>query len=122
MRLQSIHQYLPVGPVKLLLVEFFLWKTLLLAVALLSQGPGYDTSTDILFSGKNGHVDNASLFTALGLVRKLTRWDAVYFVKAAQRGYLFEQEWAFGKGFTWLVSRASNSKVGSSANTNYLSN
>jgi phosphatidylinositol glycan class V len=38
------------------------------------------------------------------IIGKLTRWDAIYFFKAAHRGYLFEQEWAFGWGFTRVIA------------------
>jgi hypothetical protein len=38
------------------------------------------------------------------LLQTLTRWDAIYFASIAERGYVFEQEWAFGWGFTRLLS------------------
>jgi phosphatidylinositol glycan class V len=37
------------------------------------------------------------------LSTKLTRWDAIYFTKIASRDYLYEQDWAFGWGFTRLI-------------------
>lgn len=50
------------------------------------------------------------------LVTRFNSWDAIYFVSAAKRGYVYEQEWAFGTGlvvsvrgvlggkFLWLFS------------------
>ncbi|KAF3761275.1 family 76 glycosyltransferase [Cryphonectria parasitica EP155] len=35
---------------------------------------------------------------------RLTSWDAIYFIKAAERGYLFEQEWAFGPALPTCIS------------------
>ncbi|KAL1902120.1 ER membrane glycoprotein subunit of the GPI transamidase complex-like protein [Ceratocystis pirilliformis] len=101
---------------------FTLWKTLLLLIAFGSAiGPSYDTSTEILFdSAAANHVPendgDAPLHSTIALlfdskpslfrtlVIRLTRWDALYFVKAAQRGRLYEQEWAFGIGQPALVS------------------
>jgi len=66
---------------------FVAWKSLILFIAWLAPGQGYDTSTSLLF-GAN----------------RLVRWDAIYFVQKAQRGDVFEQEWAFGKGLSTLLS------------------
>ena len=66
---------------------FVAWKSLILLIAWLAPGQGYDTSTSLLF-GAN----------------RLVRWDAIYFVQKAQRGDVFEQEWAFGKGLSTLLS------------------
>ena len=74
-----------------LLIIFILWKALLLSIACLSP-TSYDSSTEILF----GHDSSIPL-----VVRKLTRWDAIYFMHIAERGYVYEQEWAFG----WLHTR-----------------
>ena len=71
-----------------LLLYFVLWKTLLFLIAIVSPGPGYDTSTTLLNSTSNG------------LSHKFVRWDAIYFTEIARRGYVFEQEWAFGWGYT----------------------
>lgn len=93
-----------------LTILFGTYKIILLVIALLSPGPGYDTSTVLQLRNASGKsedeiqgVDFVSLFTRQ-LAIKLTRWDALYYTKIADRGYLFEQEWAFGFGFTRLVA------------------
>lgn len=74
-----------------LTIVFVLWKLLLFVVAIASPGDGYDTSTTLLSPTKPG------------LVGKFVRWDAIYFTRIAQRNYVFEQEWAFGWGYTRLL-------------------
>ena len=82
----SFHSY----PRVLLLSTFLLWKALLLTIV--SSSPGsYDSSTELLFKDDPG---------APLIVRKLVKWDAIYFIRLAERGYVYEQEWAFGWGFT----------------------
>src|SRR2546421_67376 len=70
-------------------------------VALFSPGIGYDTSTNLLLHD----LPNKARWPRLShlLCKKLARWDAIYFAKIAERGYLFEQEWAFSRVFAWLV-------------------
>lgn len=83
-----------------LIAVFVAWKALLLLVALGSAiGPAYDTSTTL-------QLQQASAFdeSALDLGTRLTRWDAIYFIENARRGYLFEQEWAFGAGLPTLIA------------------
>jgi phosphatidylinositol glycan class V len=96
-------------PIRTLILSFLAWKTLLLVIAAASPGPGYDTSASLL----SGSSDNPAgeLPAALHyLVGKLTKWDAIYFVKSANRGYLFEQEWAFGWGFSRVIALCTSSK------------
>lgn len=91
---------------RLLVQLFVLWKALLLLVACASPGPGYDTSTKVLFSAistTGGANDELPVWLTY-LPSKLVRWDAFYFVPIAQRGYVHEQEWAFGWGFSKLIS------------------
>jgi phosphatidylinositol glycan class V len=99
-----------------LTVLFLAWKVILLTIALVSPGPGYDTSTKLLFKGHGiqdvelplrevysdspSHAPTPGLPFLVGrLLQALTRWDAIFFVSVAERGYNFEQEWAFGWGF-----------------------
>lgn len=96
-------------PRKSLVLLFGVWKLVLLLAALSSPGAGYDTSTSILFRryGLTAEQhEQAPIYHRLcgDLARKLVRWDAVYFVEIANRGYVFEQEWAFARGFTSLVN------------------
>lgn len=70
---------------------FIAWKALLLIVVGAAPGIGYDTST-----------------THLPSTNKLIRWDAIYLVQTAQRGRIFEQEWAFGVGQSTIISMLSS--------------
>ncbi len=88
-----------------LVLCLLVWKLLLLSIALVSPGAGYDTSTTLLQS------DNklANLTSNFGLVftlklESLVRWDAIYYTQIAQNGYIWEQEWAFGWGFTRFIA------------------
>lgn len=92
-------------PLQSVIIVFLLWKALLLAIAILAPGPGYDTSTTLIqpYAAAEGH-QLKSYLTLGNIANKLTRWDAIYFTKVAHRGYLFEQEWAFnGAGWTRLI-------------------
>ena len=60
-------------------------------------GPGYDTSTTLLSN------DTAAAWP-IAYLQNLVRWDSLYFVHAAKNGYVFEQEWAFGYGYTGLLA------------------
>jgi phosphatidylinositol glycan class V len=88
--------------VRTLTCLFVLWKLLLLCIAYASPGPGYDTSTTLLFARAQPALSENTLLEdfAKRLVSKLVRWDALYFVSVAQRGYVYEQEWAWGWGYT----------------------
>jgi hypothetical protein len=114
-----------------LLGFFAAWKTLLLAVVLLGpgcdrRGAGYDTSTRLLLGPapaapvrlsavavadgiRPAAPASAARRLARGLGERLalraTRWDAVYFTRAAVGGARTEQEWAFGWGFSALLAR-----------------
>lgn len=92
-------------------VLFWSWKLILLVVAVASPGPGYDTSTSILFDlYPPGSSASWQTFMVTRLIAKLTRWDAIYFATSSERGHLFEQEWAFSRALsqkTSLVARGS---------------
>jgi len=88
----------PRNYVRELVIYFLAWKMLLLAVAYVSPGVGYDTSTDLLFD-----QDSAEKYTTLDkLVLSLTRWDGIYFASSSFRGHQYEQAWAF----SWVLSRS----------------
>jgi len=95
-------------PKRSLVYLFVSWKALLLLLALFSPGPGYDTSTTIILPPSELTQLSAVHHYISPLVNiaseKLTRWDAIYYAKISQRGYLSEQEWAFGWGYTRSVS------------------
>jgi phosphatidylinositol glycan class V len=95
-------------PYRTLLASFAAWKLFLFAIVLGSTlvGDAYDTSAGLLLQGlEDGDGDDAAGLTGLGsaLVARLSSWDAIYYVSAARRGYLFEQEWAFGAGLPFVV-------------------
>ncbi|GAD94438.1 DUF409 domain protein [Paecilomyces variotii No. 5] len=95
-----------VHPVKSLTAIFWTWKLLLFLVITLSPGPGYDTCTTLL-PRNSDTSDPAGNFGYAGLpaiLLRFVRWDSIYFLRVAERGYLFEQEWAWGYGYTKLLS------------------
>jgi len=94
------------NPIQSLSLVFILWKTLLFIVAFLSPGPGYDTSTNLLFHDESLNTidNNWSAVVASHIVSRLVRWDAIYFVQTSHREYVHEQEYAFGMGFSQSVS------------------
>ncbi|RYP50853.1 hypothetical protein DL768_003688 [Monosporascus sp. mg162] len=95
-------------PVQSLVVTFASWKALLLAIVIGSSvGPAYDTSSTLI-----SPVISSPNESAFGVATKLTRWDAIYFVQAARRGYLFEQEWAFSGGLPTVISFITNVLIG----------
>ena len=89
-----------------LIALFISWKLVLLFIAIASPGLGYDTSTFLLPSQSSLGINSEIKFKdpSKHIINKFVRWDAIYFTQIAQRGYLFEQEWAFGWGFTRLVN------------------
>lgn len=111
-------------PVQTLLLCFAAWKSLLLFIALFSPGRGYDTSTSLVLAPQPGHHHGLSghpettdrdhigplPLSLYHVANKLTRWDAIYFTQVATRGYRFEQEWAFGWGFTRLIAFVTSCK------------
>ncbi|KKZ66117.1 hypothetical protein EMCG_01153 [[Emmonsia] crescens] len=114
-RWQWIYSTLLSHPLSGLSVLFVLWKLLLLLAIVASPGPGYDTSTTLLPSTASQNAINPLLGVRAVVgsgwwasLLKFVRWDAIYFVSIAQRGYLFEQEWAFGYGYTKLLSNLSS--------------
>jgi phosphatidylinositol glycan class V len=115
---QSSHAAALRHPIRTLIVCWAAWKALLLLVALSTPGRGYDSSTSLVLAHAHAHAhahrplpQPGPLPAALhAIASKLTRWDAIYFTQAAARGYRFEQEWAFGWGFTRLIALLTASK------------
>ena len=92
-------------PKTFLVLSFIAWKLILLGVALTAPGPGYDTSTELLqLESNSARASNGSHWMSASRLGSLVRWDAIYFTQLARRGYLWEQEWAFGWGFTSLIA------------------
>lgn len=87
-----------------LTLYFVLWKLFLLTITLLAPGPGYDTSTSLLSPQHSESGCLTSNSPKAFRLSNLVRWDAIYFIQVAHRGYEFEQEWAFGWGFTKLLA------------------
>ncbi|KAF2690189.1 glycosyltransferase family 76 protein, partial [Lentithecium fluviatile CBS 122367] len=86
---------------KHLIVLFLAWKCLLLVIAACSPGPGYDTSALILSdSSPHRHIHFVNWPWINRLALNLFRWDALYFVKSARQGYVYEQEWAFSRVYS----------------------
>ena len=84
---------------------FWIWKACLLLVAIFSPGPGYDTSTQLLFHGSDEVYGRSWLAKALEYpIARLTRWDGIYFAAAAERGLVYEQQWAFSPVLALLTS------------------
>jgi phosphatidylinositol glycan class V len=96
-------------PYRSLAIIFVLWKILLLLIAGLSPGLGYDTSTDLLFELNTANVDSRRYYLPQTVLKRLSarlvRWDAIYFISSAKHGYIYEQEWAFGWGVTTIIGR-----------------
>jgi hypothetical protein len=92
------------GHTRQLVIIFCLWKALLLTLAVLCPGPGYDTSALILLEPSlERHQSFSSYFRYDWFALNLFRWDAVYFVKAAERDKTYEQEWAFSWAYSKLL-------------------
>lgn len=87
-----------------LVAIFCLWKALLLSLAAFCPGPGYDTSGLILLdTSARRHVKLDVTSRYERFVLNLLRWDALYFVKAAERGHVHEQAWAFSGAYSYLL-------------------
>ncbi|PYI06831.1 GPI mannosyltransferase 2 [Aspergillus sclerotiicarbonarius CBS 121057] len=92
-------------PYRSLISVFVLWKAFLLLLAILTPGPGYDTSTTLAQWHRDTRDIKGLIPTILRQIStKLTRWDAIYFTEAARRGHVFEQEWAFSYAFSKLIN------------------
>jgi GPI mannosyltransferase 2 len=92
---------------KKLSLLFVGWKLALLTAVFctpdLVGSSGYDTSGDLWWSSNEFSSEYGLWQFMKRLLLKLTRWDAIYFANIAKHGYTFEQEWAFGWGWTRLI-------------------
>jgi Gpi18-like mannosyltransferase len=80
---------------------FFGWKIVLLS--LLYAVPGqYDTSTRLFLTGCDPDASWFWRVLAHG-IEKLAIWDSVFYVHGAERGLIYEHEWAFGRGWSFLI-------------------
>jgi phosphatidylinositol glycan class V len=92
------------SPAAQLAIIFCLWKALLLSLAVFCPGPGYDTSALVLLDpSSRRHHDFNPVTRHKRLTLNLLRWDALYFVKAAERGHVHEQAWAFSWAYSHLL-------------------
>lgn len=102
--------------IRTLTLLFLAWKVILDSIIAISPGLGYDTSTNLLavsspltaFDADSSATWFDSLLSIANSsssgIWNFVRWDAIYFVRVAERGYLFEQEWAWGYGWTGSLS------------------
>ncbi|KAK7208639.1 GPI mannosyltransferase 2 [Myxozyma melibiosi] len=79
--------------VTLLTSTFVLVKSLLFIIPQLVTQQ-YDTSSQLLFTSTQVP------WIANYVLPRFLVWDTVFFIKIAQRGYIYEQEWAFN-GWLW---------------------
>lgn len=103
-------------PIRTLVLLFLAWKAILIPIIANCPGLGYDTSTNLLVVSSplvaSDGDSSATWFSSLRstiespswTIWNFVRWDAIYFVRVAERGYLFEQEWAWGYGWTGALS------------------
>lgn len=85
---------------------FCLWKAILFLSVVACPGPGYDTSTTLLADQTPdvlGITPGIKQAGSLSIPLRFVRWDSIYFTHAAENGYVFEQEWAFGYGYTKVL-------------------
>ena len=93
-------------PVRSLTIAFWIWKAIIFLAVVACPGPGYDTSTTLLPNQATGTLDVTSRIKhadSLSLPLRFVRWDSIYYVDVAENGYVFEQEWAFGYGYTKVL-------------------
>lgn len=81
---------------------FLVTKLLILSIVCLCPAP-YDTSTLLLLDSVE--ADKPLVWRAIAhVVQRLAIWDNVFYTTMAQRGSLYEHEWAFGR-LLWYTFR-----------------
>ncbi|KAB5583256.1 GPI mannosyltransferase 2 [Coniochaeta sp. 2T2.1] len=92
-------------PVRTIIAVFAAWKLFLFLIAAGSTvvGPAYDTSASLALDAASAGKTNSSGSAYPKVLARLTSWDAIYYTQVARRGYLYEQEWAFGSGLTIVI-------------------
>ncbi|KAJ5815092.1 hypothetical protein N7474_006869 [Penicillium riverlandense] len=89
------------NPIHSLTAAFWLWKAVLIVVIAACPGLGYDTSTSLISDEPGAPTD---IVSSLSVPLKFARWDSIYFLHTAETGYVFEQEWAFGYGYSKILA------------------
>jgi GPI mannosyltransferase 2 len=109
MKPQSLLNHANSHPILALSAIFLAWKLLIVLIAVATPGPGYDTSTTLLESvGKPIALNSQSPQGIPSQWQKFVRWDAIYFTQMAEHGHVYEQEWAWGIGWTSLLAWTAN--------------
>lgn len=106
MTTESLRKFSLGYPRTALTLYFIIWKAILLLIALISPGHGYDTSTDLTLDVEGSNRE--PWYQGSRIIEKLTRWDAIYFTQVATSGYTYEQQWMAGWGFTKLLGFSSS--------------
>jgi len=95
-----------------LIALFLLWKLLLLVLAALSPGPGYDTSSSLLLPAidveKYPSIPSSA---SARVLNRLVRWDALHFMGVAQHGYRYEQDQAWGWIYTTFLKNSAKGSL-----------
>jgi hypothetical protein len=74
------------------------------AIIAKSLGTEYDTSGSILLKKPSlDHDDGTQESWKTMILSPFTSWDAVYFISIAERGYVYEQEFAFLPTYPFLL-------------------
>jgi GPI mannosyltransferase 2 len=90
--------------IRRLVVIFLQWKAIVVILCAICPRPGYDTSGLILLDqSASRHQNSQSWWRCEQLVLNFLRWDALYFVKGAERNKIYEQEWAFSGSYSGLL-------------------
>ncbi|GAB7340398.1 hypothetical protein MBLNU457_6837t1 [Dothideomycetes sp. NU457] len=86
---------------------FLIWKLLLLVLAALSPGPGYDTSSSLLLPVVDVEkYPSIPSQASARVLNRLVRWDALHFIGVAQHGDRYEQDRAWGWLYTTVLTSA----------------